>query len=466
MRRLAQRRTRRASYGASHRHSDKPHEGGPRAYSVVPRSPDWWPRRRARYIEWCPARRAVNRSLFGDALAHHRPHARRSSARTLRCAEPAERLLHRLRQRGRLALHRLRLHLAAAVRQGAHRLHWRDCRGAVGPERHLRGHGRRDHPPRSGGRQRRLQVHRRREDVDAPRSPRDADDRDDRRRSQGREPAVRRRARPPVRTERGAWDLPLHRWWKVVREGALQGRVHERERRANRSERSAHRLRDALAAAAELHRGAGIRRRGQRDLQEQRRRHDMEAAHERASRGDPGQHRARAEQSEDALRHGGGGDAGDAGRARDHGDGRLLQVDGRRRALGRDAQAGPAAPRPHRRRRPADARDRPDQRERRLQLVHRLLADGGRGQHVERRARCAGWRRLPEDVDQPEQSEHPPPRRRSGRRGLGQPRRVVEQLVQPADGSDVPRLHRQRVSVSRVRWTAGLGLGVRREPLG
>ena len=64
----------------------------------------------------------------------------------------------------------------------------------------------------------------------------------------------------------------------------------------------------------------------------------------------------------------------------------------------------------------------------------------------------------------PEQSRHHPCGHRSGRRSLRQPRRLVEQLVHPANRRHVSRHHRQRVPVSAVRRAAGLGLGLRREP--
>ena len=80
-----------------------------------------------------------------------------------------------------------------------------------------------------------VQVHRRRQDVDAPRPARQPDDRDDRRRSDESEPAVRRRARASVRAQRRARNLPLDRRRPDVPEGAIQGRVHERQRRADRS---------------------------------------------------------------------------------------------------------------------------------------------------------------------------------------------------------------------------------------
>ena len=48
-------------------------------------------------------------------------------------------------------------------------------------------------------------------------------------------------------------------------------------------------------------------------------------------------------------------------------------------------------------------------------------------------------RRLPEELDQPEQHQHHSGGERSGRGGIRQPRRFVEQLVHAADSSDVSR---------------------------
>ena len=64
------------------------------------------------------------------------------------------------------------------------------------------------------------------------------------------ESPVRRGAGPPLRAESGARNFPLDRRRRDVREGSLQGRVHQRQRRAHRSERSEHGLRGAVAAAA------------------------------------------------------------------------------------------------------------------------------------------------------------------------------------------------------------------------
>ncbi len=76
-----------------------------------------------------------------------------------------------------------------------------------------------------------------------------ADDRQRGRRSDQPRPAVRRGPRPPVRTQRRARHLPLDRRRPLVREGAVQGRLHQRQRRAHRPARSQHGVRGAVAAA-------------------------------------------------------------------------------------------------------------------------------------------------------------------------------------------------------------------------
>ena len=110
--------------------------------------------------------------LQGDALAAHRPVPRRPDQSRRRRAAAAERLLHRRRQRRRLEDDRLRTHLEADLRRPADRLDRRDRRRAVRPEHHLRRQRRRAAAARPLHRRRHLQVHRRRQDLDAPRPPR------------------------------------------------------------------------------------------------------------------------------------------------------------------------------------------------------------------------------------------------------------------------------------------------------
>ena len=66
----------------------------------------------------------------------------------------------------------------------------------------------------------------------------------------------------------------------------------------------------------------------------------------------------------------------------------------------------------------------------------------------------------------PNDPQHHPRRRRSGRGRLGESRPELEQLVQPEHRRDVSRHHRQRVSVSRLLGPAGLRQRLRAEPIG
>ena len=135
---------------------------------------------------------------------------------------------------------------------------------------------------------------------------------------------------------------------------------------------------------------------------------------------------------------------------------------GRARRIG----AGHAAARAHRRRRPADRDRRSQGSARRLHRIDRDVADARRRADVERRARRARRRRLPAHLDQSERHADHPRRRRSGRGGLRESWTKLEQLVQPEHGGDVSRHHRQRVSLSRLLGTAGLGQRLRAEPIG
>ncbi len=68
-----------------------------------------------------------------------------------------------------------------------------------------------------------------------------------------------------------------------LREGAVQGRVHQRQRRPHRSRQSQHGLRRAVAAAAGLLRERRVRRHRWRHLQIHRRRHHLEATDRRTA---------------------------------------------------------------------------------------------------------------------------------------------------------------------------------------
>ena len=111
----------------------------------------------------------------------------------------------------------------------------RDCGRSLGPERHLRGKRRGHHPPRPVHGRRDVQVDRRGRDVDPPRAAGQPDDRRHRGGPEEPGPPVRRGARPSVRSERGARDLPIDRRRQDVRQGALPRRVHLGQRRADRS---------------------------------------------------------------------------------------------------------------------------------------------------------------------------------------------------------------------------------------
>ena len=94
----------------------------------------------------------------------------------------------------------------------------------------------------------------------------------DRRRPQESRPAVRGRAGPSLRPQSGARHLPLHRRRRALRQGALQRRIHQRQRRPHRPQRFQHCLRRAVAAAAGLHGERRVRRHRWRHLQIHRRR--------------------------------------------------------------------------------------------------------------------------------------------------------------------------------------------------
>ena len=163
---------------------------------------------------------------------------------------------------------------------------------------------------------------------------------------------------------------------------------------------SQRRLRDALVAAAELHRGPGIRQRRHGHLQVDRRRHDLDAAHRRAAGG----RCRRTSRSRRAIRTCSTPRVAPAQgpigfyKSTDGGAHWFQAIRGPGAPAG--LAAGHAAARAHRRRRPADRHRRSQGSERRLQRLDRDVADDGRRAHVERRARRAGRRRLSAHLDQ------------------------------------------------------------------
>ena len=110
------------------------------------------------------------------------------------------------------------------------------------PQHRLRRQRRRPASSRPLRRRRHLQVHRRRQDLDAPRPARRPADFADGRRSARSQSPVRRRRRTSLRPEPRARHLSLHRRRQDLREGALQEREHRRRWRRHRSLRPQYRL--------------------------------------------------------------------------------------------------------------------------------------------------------------------------------------------------------------------------------
>ena len=132
-----------------------------------------------------------------------------------------------------------RPHLGAGVRFAAGRLDRRHCRRALESDRRLRRHGREPTCAiRICLRQRGLQVHRRRQHLEAPRPRRHAADRP--RPGRPEEPGcrLRRSARPCLRPEPGPGRVPLARRRRDLAEGALQERQRRRRRPRHRSDRT------------------------------------------------------------------------------------------------------------------------------------------------------------------------------------------------------------------------------------
>ena len=442
-----------------------------------------------RTLRLADRRRAPRRAVGGSAAPPRCTGAQIGPTRAGRAraarrrAEPAERLLHRLRQRRRLALDRLRLELGAALRRRAAparsaRSPWRRRTRTSSTSARAPGSSAPTSPPATACTSRPTPARRGRTSACATAQM----IAHDRRRSDEPEPAVRRRARPSVRAERRARHLPLDR------------------RRARRSRRCCTRTSTRAAttsASTRAIRTSSTPRSGSSSRASSRAAGSAAAANgifkstdggttwkqldRRAAAGA----RRRTSRSRRAIRRSlyamvaaaappGGGAAAAAAVAVAAASASTSRPTAA--STGMLAVNDPSAP--------AQARapdNRPlvrigggdlptiavDPKNENVvyssSTVFWRTEDGGL--HLVRRARRARRRRLSEDVDQPEQPGHPPRRRRSGRRGLGESRQVVEQLVHAADRRDVSRHDRQRVPVSRLRRPAGLRLGVRRQPL-
>ena len=361
-------------------------------------------------------------------------------------------------QRRRLEDHRLRPHLDADLRRPADRLDRRHRRRALQPRHHLRRQRRGPAAARPLDRRRHLQVHRRRQDLDAPRPARRPADSADRRRPAQPRPAVRRRARPSLRPERRARHLPLDRRRPNLREGA---RTRTRTPAASDVVIDPANPDIVYAALWEARQGPWengvLDRPGQRPLQVHRRRHHLEAADRRPAlrrrRPRPGQHRHRAEQPAAPLRRA----------SPSAGGSRHLPLRRRGRALGR---ASPPTRAPPARigggdlSVPAVDPKNPDIVYHRQ---HRHLEVDRRRQDLDRHSAA----RPAATTTSASGSTPTTPTSSCSSADQGAIVTVnggadVELLVQPADRADLPRDHRQRVPVPRVRRPAGERLGLRR----
>jgi len=251
--------------------------------------------------------------LFRNALALHRPVPRRPHRGHLRRAAPAQRFLHGRRQRRRLEDHRFRQHLESDFRRPAYWFRWRARRGSFRSEHHLRRQWRRSTTPGSRDRRWRLQIHRRRKNLDAfAKPPRRPANHRDPHRPERSQPRFRRRRRTSLRPERRARRLPFQRRRTNFPEGSLQGRKHRRRRSRFRSHKSANNLRGIVGrsccAVGDPQRRI-LHQRRQRHFQIHRWRKQLAPAHQRTSHGRrwSGPHRRcrLAQRAEPRLRHGG-----------------------------------------------------------------------------------------------------------------------------------------------------------------
>ena len=315
------------------------------------------------------------------------------------------------------------------------------------PERDLRRQRRRAAAARSLHRRRHLQVDRRRQTWthlglrDGQQIPQIVVD------PQQPEPAVRRGARPPVRAERRARRLPLDRRRRDVPEGALQGREHRRQSTSP----SIPRTRDIVYAALWAARqgpwenggwtgtGGGIFKSTDggttwQQLTQGTARTDGDRLGRIGIAIAPSDPDAALRHRRCATASGGIYRSDDAGES-------WTQITQRQRVR-RAGSAAATSPR-------SDGRsEEPGHRVSSPAPSSWKSTDGGKTwTRLQGRARR---RRLPARLDQPGQPRHHAAGQRPGRGRHRERRRDVELLVQPADGADVPRHHRQRVSRTRV----------------
>ena len=183
--------------------------------------------------------------------------------------------------------------------------HRRHRRRAVEPRHRLGRHRRGEPLPRVDGRRRHLQVDRRRQDLHACRPHRHADDRPHRRPPDEPRHRLRRGVRARVDRQRDARRVQDDRRRPHVAKVVLSQPAHRRDRSRHGSRGSEHALRgDVAARPPQVERSARrARLHGRRDLEDDRRRQDVDRGERRAARRAvprPHRHRRRALEPERA----------------------------------------------------------------------------------------------------------------------------------------------------------------------
>ncbi|CAA9358559.1 MAG: GH74, partial [uncultured Gemmatimonadaceae bacterium] len=370
-----------------------------------------------------------------------------------------------------------RHHLLPALRQGEGHLVRRHRGGAERPERDLRRHRRGGLAQLHLARRRRVQEHRRRQDVEARGAARDRGDRPHRRAPHRREHRLRRRPRPHLGAQQGARALQDHRRRRDLAAREVHQRQGRLRRRGDGPERPEHAVGGELGAAARALLPAE-RRPGVGALEDHRRRPDVDGGEGgRLPRDDEGAHRARRLAVERARalrarrgRHGAERQARAQARGRSRRPG---DRPGRHRAA-REDELGALPLR--RRRRELDAHvqergrrapvlllagaRRPEEREPRVLDVERLPLLGRRRQDGAAR-RALDPHRLARDVDRP---ARPRPLHHRQRRRDRDHARQGRDVRLPGDLPDRAVLRgelRHAGALPRVRRAAGQRLVVR-----
>ncbi len=368
-----------------------------------------------------------------------------------RSGQSAGLLLRGLR-RGRLEDDRCRRHLGQRLgrplQDGGRR---RAGGGALGPERDLRRDGRDGDPRQRGPRRRGLPLDRRRGDLGTPGAGGDAPHRARPGRSARSGHRLRRGAGARLGAEPGARRLPLEGRRRELGAGAAPGGPGRRDRPLARPPQPAHPLRGALGGRAHALQPEQ-RWPGERALQVDRRRRHLGRDHPqpRPAGGDHRQDRRGPVAGAAGARLGAGG-----------GRGRGALPLGRRRG---DLAAGLRERRPaaaglvlhaHLRRppRPGDG----------LGPQPPVLEVDRRRQELHRGADAA--RRQPRSLDRPGEPAAADRGERRRRLRLVQRRRVVVDDLQPADRPVLPRHRRHAVPLPRLRLAAGQQRDHPAEPL-